>query len=308
MMENYNFIAENDENNIRIDLYLSNEIENISRSRIQKLIDNQNITVNGNHINKNYKIKTGDIIDVFVPDAVELDIKPENIDLDIIYEDNSVIVINKKKGMVVHPAPGHYSGTLVNALLYHCKGNLSGINGILRPGIVHRIDKDTSGILVIAKNDMAHKFLASQLAQHSMTRIYNAIVFNNLKQDSGTINCPIGRHHIERKKMSVTNKNSKQAITHYKVIERFGKFNLIELKLETGRTHQIRVHMSFIGYPLLGDTVYGSKKQPFNLNGQALHAKVLGFIHPETKEYMEFESELPEYFQNLINILKNNKY
>lgn len=307
-MENYNFIAENDENNIRIDLYLSNEIENISRSRIQKLIDNQNITVNGNHINKNYKIKTGDIIDVFVPDAVELDIKPENIDLDIIYEDNSVIVINKKKGMVVHPAPGHYSGTLVNALLYHCKGNLSGINGILRPGIVHRIDKDTSGILVIAKNDMAHKFLASQLAQHSMTRIYNAIVFNNLKQDSGTINCPIGRHHIERKKMSVTNKNSKQAITHYKVIERFGKFNLIELKLETGRTHQIRVHMSFIGYPLLGDTVYGSKKQPFNLNGQALHAKVLGFIHPETKEYMEFESELPEYFQNLINILKNNKY
>lgn len=307
-MENYNFIAENDENNIRIDLYLSNEIENISRSRIQKLIDNQNITVNGNHINKNYKIKTGDIIDVFVPDAVELDIKPENIDLDIIYEDNSVIVINKKKGMVVHPAPGHYSGTLVNALLYHCKGNLSGINGILRPGIVHRIDKDTSGILVIAKNDMAHKFLASQLAQHSMTRIYNAIVFNNLKQDRGTINCPIGRHHIERKKMSVTNKNSKQAITHYKVIERFGKFNLIELKLETGRTHQIRVHMSFIGYPLLGDTVYGSKKQPFNLNGQALHAKVLGFIHPETKEYMEFESELPEYFQNLINILKNNKY
>lgn len=307
-MENYNFIAENDENNIRIDLYLSNEIENISRSRIQKLIDNQNITVNGNHINKNYKIKTGDIIDVFVPDAVELDIKPENIDLDIIYEDNSVIVINKKKGMVVHPAPGHYSGTLVNALLYHCKGNLSGINGILRPGIVHRIDKDTSGILVVAKNDMAHKFLASQLAQHSMTRIYNAIVFNNLKQDSGTINCPIGRHHIERKKMSVTNKNSKQAITHYKVIERFGKFNLIELKLETGRTHQIRVHMSFIGYPLLGDTVYGSKKQPFNLNGQALHAKVLGFIHPETKEYMEFESELPEYFQNLISILKNNKY
>lgn len=307
-MENYNFIAENDENNIRIDLYLSNEIENISRSRIQKLIDNQNITVNGNHINKNYKIKTGDIIDVFVPDAVELDIKPENIDLDIIYEDNSVIVINKKKGMVVHPAPGHYSGTLVNALLYHCKGNLSGINGILRPGIVHRIDKDTSGILVAAKNDMAHKFLASQLAQHSMTRIYNAIVFNNLKQDSGTINCPIGRHYIERKKMSVTNKNSKQAVTHYKVIERFGKFNLIELKLETGRTHQIRVHMSFIGYPLLGDTVYGSKKQPFNLNGQALHAKVLGFIHPETKEYMEFESELPEYFQNLINILKNNKY
>ncbi|MDE6182332.1 MAG: RluA family pseudouridine synthase, partial [Eubacteriales bacterium] len=234
----------------------------------------------------------------------ELNIKEENIPLDIIYEDDDIILINKPQNMVVHPAAGNYEGTLVNALMFHCKGNLSGINGILRPGIVHRIDKDTSGILVVAKNDNAHQKLAIQLANHSMTRVYYAIVTGNLKEDTGTIDAPIGRHKVDRKKMAVINKNSKNAITHYTVLERLKKHTLVKLQLETGRTHQIRVHMAYIGHSLLGDEVYGAKKQPYKLLGQALHAKVLGFIHPTKNEYMEFETELPEYFNNLIKKLR----
>jgi len=306
-MDCISFAVEKDDINKRIDIFLNNEIDNISRNAIQKLIENNNVFVNKKNVNKNYKLKNGDFITVNIPKPVNIDIKAENIPIDILYEDNEIIVVNKPQCMVVHPAVGHYSGTLVNALMYHCGNNLSGINGIMRPGIVHRIDKDTSGILVIAKTNNAHQCLSLQLAQHSMTRIYNAIVFNNIKKDSGTIDKPIGRNPSDRKKMAVTEKNSKNAITHYKVIERFGKFTLIELKLETGRTHQIRVHMSNIGHPLLGDCVYGSNKQPFNLNGQVLHARTLGFIHPKTKQYIEFNSELPLYFNNLIEKLRNIK-
>ena len=239
-----------------------------------------------------------------IPEIQPVEIVPENIALDIVYEDEDVIVVNKPQSMVVHPAPGHMTGTLVNGLLYHCKNNLSGINGIQRPGIVHRIDKDTSGILVVAKNDKAHQSLAMQLAEHSITRKYHAVVFHAVKQESGTVNQPIGRNPKDRKKMAVTKKNSRHAITHYTVLERLGNYTYIQAQLETGRTHQIRVHMSFIGHPLLGDTVYGPKKQPFSLCGQALHAKVLGFIHPTTKKYMEFETPLPQYFVALLEKLR----
>ncbi len=303
-MERFSFIAEESDKNLRLDVFLNDELENLSRSTIQKLISDGNITVNDKNINKNYKLRPKDIIDVKIPEAKPLDVPPVNIPLDILYEDDSLIVVNKPQNMVVHPAAGHYDDTLVNALLYHCGDNLSGINGILRPGIVHRIDRDTSGVLVIAKTDIAHRKLAMQLAEHSMTRVYNAIVYNNFKEDFGVVDKPIGRHPVDRKKMAVTDKNSKHAVTHYKVLERLGKFNLLELKLETGRTHQIRVHMAYIGHPLLGDDVYGPKKQPFNLQGQVLHARVLGFIHPVTNEYMEFESPLPEYFQKLIEKLR----
>lgn len=303
-MERFSFIAEESDKNLRLDVFLNDELENLSRSTIQKLISDGNITVNDKNINKNYKLRPKDVIDVEIPEAKPLDVPPVNIPLDILYEDDSLIVVNKPQNMVVHPAAGHYDDTLVNALLYHCGDNLSGINGILRPGIVHRIDRDTSGVLVIAKTDIAHRKLAMQLAEHSMTRVYNAIVYNNFKEDFGVVDKPIGRHPIDRKKMAVTDKNSKHAVTHYKVIERLGKFNLLELKLETGRTHQIRVHMAYIGHPLLGDDVYGPKKQPFNLQGQVLHARVLGFIHPVTNEYMEFESPLPDYFQKLIEKLR----
>lgn len=303
MTENNNFvfIAEKEDENERIDKFISYEIEDMSRNAIQKLIESENIIVNDRSISKNYRIKLKDIINVKIPQAEPLCIEPENIQLDILYEDSEIVVINKPQDMVVHPAPGHYTGTLVNALMYHCRNELSGINGIMRPGIVHRIDKDTSGVIVVAKTDKAHKFLALQLAEHSMNRIYNAIVFNNIVNDSGIIDEPIGRHNIERKKMAVTQKNSKKAITRYKVLERFGKFTMIELKLETGRTHQIRVHMSYIGCPVLGDLVYGPKKQPFNLKGQTLHAKSLGFNHPLTGKYMEFETQLPFYFYDVLN-------
>lgn len=229
---------------------------------------------------------------------------PEDIPLDIMYEDDDLIVINKPQNMVVHPAPGHYTGTLVNALMFHCGDNLSGINGVLRPGIVHRIDKDTSGVLVIAKSDLAHKGLSEQLAEHSMKRVYNAIVYNSFSEESGTVDRNIDRSKNDRKKMAVVMQGGRNAVTHYKVIEKLGKYTWVELQLETGRTHQIRVHMSYIGHPLLGDPVYGPKKCPFNLNGQVLHAKVLGFIHPRTGEYMEFNSELPDYFSSLIERLK----
>ncbi len=300
-MRFFAFCAENEDIGKRTDTFLSDEIEDISRSRIQKLIENKNITVNKKEISKNYKLRTGDMIEVCIPDPESADIKAENIPLDILFEDDDIIVINKPQNMVVHPAAGHYSATLVNALMYHCGKNLSGINGVLRPGIVHRIDKDTSGVIVAAKNDAAHKGLAAQLACHSMKRIYYAIVFNPFKQYEGVIDKPIGRHPTERKKMAVTDKNSKRAVTHYNVIENFDKFSFINLRLETGRTHQIRVHMASIGHPLLGDCLYSNIKQPYKLMGQALHAKLLGFIHPSSGKYMEFESPLPDYFEKLLN-------
>lgn len=302
-MDKLEFLIKKENIDKRIDSFLNNNLEDISRSRIQKLIEDKKVLVNNKEINKNYKLKQNDNITVYIEEPKEINILPENIPLDIVYEDNDIILINKPQDMVVHPANGHYSGTLVNALMYHCKDNLSGINGVMRPGIVHRIDKDTSGILIVAKNDKAHQNLSSQLEDHSMTRVYYAIVYNNLKEDTGTINAPLGRHPIDRKKMAVTDKNSKIAITHYEVIKRFKKYTFIKLKLETGRTHQIRVHMAYIGNPLLGDIVYGKEKQPFKLKGQVLHAKVLGFIHPCTKKYMEFETELPTYFQTLLKKL-----
>lgn len=303
-MQQLNFKILKQDEDKRIDSFLNSSLEDISRSRIQKLIEDNEILVNNKPINKNYKLKENDTILINIEEPKEINILPENIHLNIVYEDNDIILINKPQNMVVHPANGHYSGTLVNALMYHCKDNLSGINGVMRPGIVHRIDKDTSGILIVAKNDKAHQSLASQLENHSMTRVYYAIVYNNLKNDTGTIDAPIGRHPIDRKKMAVTDKNGKRAVTHYEVLKRFKKYTFIKLKLETGRTHQIRVHMSYIGNPLLGDTVYGKEKQPFKLLGQVLHAKVLGFIHPITNEYMEFETELPQYFKELLNKLQ----
>lgn len=296
-------ITKNDEEK-RIDSFLVSNLTDISRSRIQSLIQENQITVNDKNINKNYKLKLNDNIIVQIQQPKEIEILPQNIPLDIVYEDNDVILINKPQNMVVHPANGHYTNTLVNGLMYHCKDNLSGINGVMRPGIVHRIDKDTSGILIVAKNDKAHNSLSNQLKDHSMTRVYYAVVCGNLKNDTGTIDAPIGRHPIDRKKMAVTTKNSKNAVTHYEVINRFKKYNLIKLKLETGRTHQIRVHMSYIGHPLLGDVVYGSQKQPFNLTGQTLHAKILGFLHPTTNKYMEFETPLPQYFENILKKLQ----
>lgn len=302
-MEQLEFLALKDDENKRIDSFLNNNLEDVSRNRIQKLIEEKQVLVNNKSINKNYKLKENDKIIINIEEPKEIDILPENIPLNIVYEDEDVILINKPQDMVVHPANGHYSHTLVNALMYHCKDNLSGINGVMRPGIVHRIDKDTSGILIVAKNDKAHQKLASQLEEHSMTRVYYAIVYNNLKNDKGTIDAPIGRHPIDRKKMAVIDKNSKRAVTHYEVLQRFNKYTLIKLKLETGRTHQIRVHMSYIGNPLLGDIVYGKEKQPFKLVGQVLHAKVLGFVHPTTNKYMEFETELPQYFKDILKKL-----
>lgn len=297
--------AEKDDVNKRIDVFLNDELDDISRSALQKLIEKGNITVNGKNISKNYKLRADDMIQVDIPEPEELNIVPEKIPLDILFEDDDLIVLNKPQNMVVHPAPGHYSGTLVNGLMYHCGDNLSGINGVMRPGIVHRIDKDTSGVLVIAKSDLAHRGLSEQLAEHSMKRIYNAIVYNNIKDDFGTVETNIGRSQNDRKKMAVLPRGGRHAVTHYRVLDRMGKFNLVELQLETGRTHQIRVHMAHIGHPLLGDPVYGPKKQIYNLEGQVLHAKVLGFVHPRTGEYMEFDTDLPEYFKKLIYRLKN---
>ncbi len=307
-MEILTWVAEQEDKSKRIDVFVTEQIEElektISRSRIQKLIEQQYLKVNDNSVKSNYKLREKDVVVLTIPDVEVVKILPENIDIDILYEDKDIIVVNKPQGMVVHPAAGHMTGTLVNALLYHCKDQLSGINGEQRPGIVHRIDKDTSGVLMVAKNDKAHQCLALQLAEHSITRKYHAIVFNGIKEESGTINKPIGRSTQDRKKMAITQKNSRHAVTHYKVLERLGNYTYIEAQLETGRTHQIRVHMTSIGHPLLGDMVYGSKKQPFSLQGQALHAKVLGFIHPSTKQYMEFEAPLPEYFLKLIEKLK----
>ncbi len=302
-MEQYTLLTEKENINTRLDVFIADELDDISRSSVQKLIESGDILVNQKCVKPNYKLRQNDIISVVIPDPVPLEILPEDIPLDILYEDNDLIVIDKPKGMVVHPAPGHYSGTLVNALLYHCKDSLSGINGVARPGIVHRIDKDTSGVIVIAKTNSAHNCLAAQLMEHSMTRVYYAIVFNNIKQDEGTINKPLARSQNDRKKIGIV-PGGKHAVTHFKVLERFGKYTFIEARLETGRTHQIRVHMASIGSPLLGDMVYGPAKQPFKLDGQALHAGILGFRHPISNEYMEFISPLPEYFNTVLSRLR----
>ena len=288
----------------RIDRYLSDELEDRSRSYIQKIMKEGYVKVNQKPVKSNYRLSFGDSVEVTLPEAKEPDIVPENIPLDILYEDQDIIMINKPKQMVVHPAPGHYSGTLVNALMYHCGDELSGINGYMRPGIVHRIDMDTTGSLVVCKNDKAHQSLSEQLKVHSIRRIYVAIVHGNIKEDSGTVNAPIGRHPTDRKKMSTHCKNGRDAVTHYKVLERFGDYTYIQCELETGRTHQIRVHMASIGHPLLGDQVYGPKKCPFSkLVGQTLHARTLGFIHPRTNEYIEVNAPLPDYFLNLLEKL-----
>lgn len=290
----------------RLDKYLTELLDGYSRSFVQKLIKDNGVFVNGKTAKSNYKMNIGDEVTLQLPELVEPQIEAENIPLDILYEDDDLIVVNKPKGMVVHPAAGHYSKTLVNALMYHCKDNLSGINGVLRPGIVHRIDMNTTGVLVVCKNDFAHNDIAGQLAVHSITRKYNAICYNSFSEESGTIDAPIARHKIDRKKMAIDKSGGRRAVTHYKVLENFQRYAYIECQLETGRTHQIRVHMSSIGHPLLGDDVYCNAKSSFKLVGQTLHARVLGFVHPRTKEYMEFEAPLPEYFSKLLNNLRNN--
>ena len=289
----------------RIDKYLSRLVTDSSRSAIQKLIESGSVKVNGSQVSKNYKVSADDEILMLQGELKTLDAEPENIPLDIVYEDSDLLVVNKPRGMVVHPAPGNYSGTLVNALLYHCKDSLSGINGVLRPGIVHRIDKDTSGLLIVAKNDKAHIGLAKQIKEHSFTREYNAVVCGHLKEYEGTVCAPIGRNPKDRKKMCVTENNSKNAVTHYKVINEYEGYSHISLRLETGRTHQIRVHMAYIGHPVAGDFVYGNDKKSAYLNGQCLHAIKIGFVHPITNDYLEFNSELPDYFKEFLNRLKS---
>ena len=289
---------------LRIDKYLSSVNEQLSRSYIQKLLKSGLVLVDGKPVKASYQVDEGDVISLDIPEAVEPEIEPEDMDLDILYEDQDVILVNKPKGMVVHPAAGHYSHTLVNGLMHHCKDQLSGINGVMRPGIVHRIDMDTTGVIIACKNDMAHNYIAAQLKEHSITRRYQAIVHGVLKDDAGTVEGPIGRHPTDRKKMSINYNNGKSAVTHYKVLKRFRQYTHVECRLETGRTHQIRVHMASIEHPLLGDLVYGPGKCPIpGLQGQTLHAGVLGFIHPRTGEYMEFTAPLPEYFAKLLNTL-----
>ena len=302
-MEETIFTIEENFEGDRIDKYLAKVFSDQSRSYLQGLIEKGNILVNDKCVKSNYKLKIYDEVKVTIPEPLILKAEAEDIPLNIVYEDSDVIVVNKPQGMVVHPAPGNYSGTLVNGLLYHCK-DLSTINGVIRPGIVHRIDKDTSGILVVAKNDNSHNFLSEQLRDHSMKREYYAVVEGRLKNDKGTIDKPLGRNKKDRLKMGIV-EGIRRAVTHYEVLERYNNTTLIKCILETGRTHQIRVHMASIGHPLIGDPLYGFKKQKFKLEGQMLHAKILGFIHPTTKEYMEFSSELPGYFQELIEKLHN---
>ena len=287
----------------RIDKFLSDSLPDVSRSYIQKLIKDGQVTVNQKTVKSNYKLNAGDLLSMEEPELQEPDIEAEDIPLDILYEDSDLLIINKPKGMVVHPSAGHYSGTLVNALMHYCKEDLSGINGVLRPGIVHRIDMDTTGSLLVCKNDFTHNHIAEQLKVHSITRVYHAIVHGVIKDDEGTINAPIGRHPIDRKKMSINHKNGKEAVTHYQVLKRFKNFTYIECRLETGRTHQIRVHMSSISHPLLGDAVYGPARCPYKLQGQTLHAKTIGIIHPRTGEYLEVNAPLPEYFSDLLDKL-----
>ena len=288
----------------RLDAFLAGQMEK-TRSSVQKLIEEGNVRVNGSPAGKNTRLREGDRVEAVEPPPEVLDVTPQNIPLDIVYEDGDLLVVNKPKGMVVHPAPGNPDGTLVNALLYHCGGSLSGINGVIRPGIVHRIDKDTSGLLIVAKNDRAHQSLAEQIAAHSFTRIYNAVVYGNLKTEEGTISAPLGRHPADRKRMAVLSSGGREAVTHYRVLERFSGFTLVECRLETGRTHQIRVHMAHIGHPVAGDPVYGPKKCITELHGQCLHARVIGFVHPATGEYLEFDSGLPPYFQQFLSKLRS---
>lgn len=303
-MEKVHFETDIEDAGTRIDKFITGEMEDFSRSYIQKLISDGNVLVSGSPVKANYKLRDNDVIDLIIPDVKVPEILPENIPLDIIYEDEDVILINKPKGMVVHPAAGHYSGTLVNALLYHCKDNLSGINGVLRPGIVHRIDMDTTGVIVACKNDFSHNSLAAQLKVHSINRVYNAICYNNFNLPEGTVDAPIGRNPSDRKKMAIDYKNGRNAVTHYKVLENLKGFSYIECRLETGRTHQIRVHMASISHPLLGDNVYCKAQCPFKLNGQSLHARILGFVHPRTGKYIEFEAPLPSYFADLLQKLR----
>ena len=306
-MQEETFEAGYEQEGERLDKYLSMIYPDFSRSFFQKLIKNGQVKVNDLPEKASYTIREEDVIRITIPDAVKTSIEPENIPLDILYEDDDVLIVNKPKGMVVHPSAGHYSGTLVNAVMYHCKDSLSGINGEIRPGIVHRIDMDTTGSLIVCKNDESHIHIAQQIKEHTVNRIYVGIVCGNVKEDEGTLEGTIGRHPTERKKMAVNVKNGKPAITHYKVLERFGNYTYMQFKLETGRTHQIRVHMSSMGHPLLGDTLYSSGRSPFkHLQGQTLHAKTIGFIHPKTGEYMEFSAPLPEYFEKLLYLLKNN--
>ncbi|MGN0452738.1 MAG: RluA family pseudouridine synthase [Ruminococcus sp.] len=291
----------------RIDKFLSENIDGITRSFVSGIFDIGGVTVNGKPVSKSYKLSSGDNIEAEVPEAVEAEAAPEDIPIDILYEDNELIVVNKPKGMVVHPASGNPNGTLVNALLYHCKGKLSGINGVLRPGIVHRIDKNTSGLLVVAKSDRAHLSLSEQIKAHSMTREYRSVVYGRFKNTEGVVDAPIGRNANDRKKMCVTDKNSKNAVTHYEVLEEYKSYSYIRCVLETGRTHQIRVHMAYIGHPVAGDDVYGPKKVITELSGQCLHAMKLGFLHPVTNEYMEFTSSLPEYFEKFLAKIRKER-
>lgn len=297
-MKTFNYIYDDGESR-RLDVFLAENSE-LTRSYAATLIENGCVTVNGKKTPKNTKLKNGDVVEVLVPDPQEYSVEPENIPIDIVYEDDSLLVVNKPKNMVVHPAAGNYSGTLVNAILYHCGDSLSGINGVMRPGILHRIDKNTSGLLLVAKNDNAHNFLAQQIKAHTLTREYEAIVYGNLKNDNGTVNAPIARHPVKRKQMAIV-PGGKEAVTHYTVLERLNGFTYVRLRLETGRTHQIRVHMASLGHAVAGDDVYGPHKVITELGGQCLHARKIGFIHPETHEYMEFSSDLPEYFTKFLN-------
>lgn len=288
----------------RIDKFLSENLNDVTRSRIKKLIEDGNVSVSGDTVKPNYRLRQGDIIRVVIPEPEEIKTEAEDIPLDIVYEDSDMLVVNKPQGMVVHPAAGNYSGTLVNALLWHCGDTLSGINGEKRPGILHRIDKDTSGLLLVAKNDKAHLFLSEQIKEHSLTRAYKALVHGNIRSDKGRIDAPIGRHPTDRKKMTITYNHSREAVTNYRVLERFGRYTYVECVLETGRTHQIRVHMSGNGHPIVGDKTYGVKKEEFTLSGQLLHAYKVGFVHPSTHEYMEFVSPLPDYYSKVLRLLQ----
>ena len=302
MSEILTLICTAEDSGKRIDKYISDNIAELTRSAVQGIIAKNGITADGKAVSKNYKIKGTETIEVEIPEAEPMDAVPENIPIEIVYEDDDLLVVNKPKGMVVHPAHGNYHGTLVNALLFHCGESLSGINGVIRPGIVHRIDKNTSGLLIVAKNDKSHLHLAEQIKAHSFTREYEAIVSGSLKQESGTVDAPIGRHKTDRKKMCVTAENSRNAVTHYSLIKQYGGYAHIKCRLETGRTHQIRVHMAYIGNAVLGDDVYGKAYK--GIEGQCLHARKIGFIHPSTEEYMEITSELPDYFKSIINKLE----
>lgn len=299
-MDKLLFSAADDDAGRRIDQWLSALLPDMTRSSLQKLCGDGLVTVSGKAVGKNYKLRGSDEVMVTVPDPVTLDVIPQDLPVEIVYEDDDLLVVNKPKGMVVHPAPGNYDGTLVNALLFHCRGRLSSINGVVRPGIVHRIDKDTSGLLIVAKNDFSHGLLAEQIKAHSFTRIYNAVVYGGFELEEGTVNAPIGRSPNDRMKMCVTNRNSREAVTHYRVLERLGGFTNMELRLETGRTHQIRVHMAHIGHPVAGDEVYGPKKVITRLHGQCLHARTIGFLHPRSSQYLEFTSELPTYYAEFL--------